>query len=382
MLLLGNSRCNTQALPVFSGKITLSPGWKPVLYRIQPRHFSEVAANYSGVLVDSAVITPDGRFTFPKMPGNQSKGLFQVCIQQFGNRFPNQLLDDNPLNANYMPVVLQHDGSVEITAESDRFQASFSIDHPLEENKALLQLRDIRHASYRQHLAGHTKAPDENTLLEHETALLRFREPLMAFADTCAHFLPALVAVRWVSPEADYERVPEFLFRQCKKWVARTHDSPWSHQLCEAADPKKLPVQIGRDMPDFPLPMTSGDTIKLYALLGKRFTIVDLWASWCAPCRRENREVLVPLYKQYREKGLQIIGYSIDSSEDAWKNAIAKDGAVWPHASHLVGDATPFLEALHVTTIPANFILDGQGKIIGKNLHGEALREFVEREMK
>ncbi len=377
MLLLANTSCHTQPLPVLSGKITMSPGWKPVVYLIQPRNFSEVAANYSGIMVDSCAIATDGSFAFSKMPGNTIKGLFQVCVQQPGSRYPTLLLDDNPLNSNYMPVVLQNGGVVEINAESNRFQASFSIQRPSAENAALLQLRDIRHAAFQQHLAGHTEAPDENNLLEHEAALLRFREPMMAFADSTSRFWPALVAVRWVSPEADYERVPEFLIRQCKKWEGQTQDNPWPQQLCAAANPEKLPVQTGSGIPDFPMPMAAGDTTALYALLGERLTIVDIWASWCAPCRRENRDVLVPLYREYKGKGLQIIGYSIDSSRDAWKSAIAKDATGWPHASHLLGDATPFMEALHVTTIPANFIVDNRGKIIAKNLHGEALKAFI-----
>ena len=381
-LLLSNTRCNTQSLPVLSGKITLSPGWKPVVYLIQPRHFAEIASNYSGVVADSAAIAPDGSFAFPKMPGHAEDGLFQVCVQQQGSRYPTLLLDDNPLNANYMPVVLQNNAPVVVAAESARLQASFSMVGPSQENAALLQLRDIRLAAFRQHLSGYTEAPDEHNLLEHEAALLHFREPLMAFADSTALFRPALLAVRWVSPEADYERVPEFLSRQCRKWSADTHDNAWAQQLCAAANPGKLPVQTGADLPDFPMPMASGDTLPLYSLLGKRLTVVDIWASWCAPCRRENRDVLVPLYRDYRDRGLEIVAYSIDSSRDAWKGAIAKDAAVWPHASHLAGDATPFMEVLHVTTIPANFIVDAQGKIVAKNLHGDALRAFVSNYMK
>lgn len=75
---------------------------------------------------------------------------------------------------------------------------------------------------------------------------------------------------------------------------------------------------------------------------------------------------------------VQIIGYSIDSSPEAWRAAIAKDGAVWTHASHLSGDATPFMETLRITTVPANFILDKNGNVVAKNLHGAALKTFVE----
>ena len=202
----------------------------------------------------------------------------------------------------------------------------------------------------------------------------------MAFADSTRWLYPAVVAVRWVSPQADYERVPEFLSRQCQKWSPQNSD--WARQLCAAASPEKLPVQIGQIIPDYPLPVVSGDTILLHGLLGKRLTVLDIWASWCAPCRRENRHVLTPLYQQYKSAGLQIIGYSIDSSPESWKAAIAKDGAVWLHTSHLSGDATPFMEALHLTTIPANFILDSKGKIIAKNLHGEELSSFVSEYLK
>ncbi|MBK7476480.1 MAG: hypothetical protein IPI11_10905 [Haliscomenobacter sp.] len=89
---------------------------------------------------------------------------------------------------------------------------------------------------------------------------------------------------------------------------------------------------------------------------------------------RRKPETLAPLWRQYRDKGLQIVGYSIDRSAASWSGAISKDGASWPQASHLTGDSTPFLDALRIRTIPSNLILDAQGTIIAKNIHGEAWR--------
>jgi peroxiredoxin len=152
----------------------------------------------------------------------------------------------------------------------------------------------------------------------------------------------------------------------------------WTAQLCQSAHPDKLPVLQGDTIPNFPLPMASGDTVMLYDLLGEKLTLLDIWASWCAPCRKENREVLAPLWSERGNTGLQIVGYAIDSSPQAWKAAIAKDGATWPQASHLSGDDTPFLQMLNITTIPANFILDKNGVVLAKNLHGEALKAFLE----
>jgi thiol-disulfide isomerase/thioredoxin len=158
-------------------------------------------------------------------------------------------------------------------------------------------------------------------------------------------------------------------------------DHLFTQELCAAADKNVLPVMIGDAMPDYPLPLVAGDTVMLRQILGKRLTIVDIWASWCAPCRKENRFVMAPLWSGYKDQGLQIVGYSIDRDGSAWKAAIEKDGATWINASHLTGDATPFLERLRISTIPANFILDEKGNILAKNVFGQELVRLVKAKL-
>lgn len=371
-------RCTAQPAPAISGEITLQAGWRPVLYLVQPRSFSEIAANYGGVVVDSARIGADGRFAFSRA-GVSEKTLLLVCIQREGERFAKRLLDEDPASANYVPLVLNAGENVVFSAEAGRLQASCAFRQPGADNRALSALTALRQRSFeaeKQWLAADFH-PDETQLLAHEDALRRYRQPLMDFADSTGAFLPALLAIRWISPAGDYERIPEFLHGQCSKWRERMPEHPMAAELCAAGDRDKLPLMTGGLMPDFALPMSTGDTLPLHRLLGSRLTIVDLWASWCAPCRRENREVLVPLRERYGAKGLQIIGYSLDSSPAAWQAAITKDGADWPQASHLGGDVSPFLDALRITNIPANFILDARGTVLAKNLHGEALEVFV-----
>lgn len=348
-----------------------------MVYLIQPRQFNEIATAYSGAVLDSAVVSDEGTFAFPRVQLPPQPTLYQLCVQRKGNRFPNQLMDDNPLLANYMPIVLQAGQVFRCAANAARFQATFTIDRPSAENEALARLRNLRHGAYaRDSLLLSTHA-DEASLLDHEAAVQRFRAPLTVFSDTCKAFWPALVAARWVSPAGDYERNPEFLSRLCAQWDAQRPNDPWVKQLCAIGDKERLPVMVGDAIPDYPLPMLAGDTVALKSLLGKKLTVLDIWASWCMPCRRENRDWLLPLWNRYAKQGLQIIGYSLDSGNTAWKAAVAKDSAVWPHASHLSGDATPFLETLRIRTIPANFILDAQGKVLAKNLHGAALEAFV-----
>ena len=124
--------------------------------------------------------------------------------------------------------------------------------------------------------------------------------------------------------------------------------------------------------------MLTKDTLFLKEQLGNKLTIIDLWASWCAPCRKENREVLVPLWDEYHNQGLQIIAYGLETDEHTWRAAAERDGANrWLQASDLQGDDAPFLKYIRVQTIPANFILDDKGVVIAKNVHGKVLMDLV-----
>lgn len=126
---------------------------------------------------------------------------------------------------------------------------------------------------------------------------------------------------------------------------------------------------------DFSAPNPEGKVISLKESLGK-VTIVDFWASWCGPCRRENPNV-VALYKELHSKGLNIVGVSLDKDAKAWKEAIAKDNLTWTHVSNLKFWDEPIAAQYKVQSIPATFILDASGKVVAKDLRGDALRAKV-----
>jgi thiol-disulfide isomerase/thioredoxin len=107
-----------------------------------------------------------------------------------------------------------------------------------------------------------------------------------------------------------------------------------------------------------------------------KVTIVDFWASWCPPCRAENPNV-VALYNEFHSKGLNIIGVSLDKDPEKWKAAIAKDKLTWNQVSNLKQWDEPIAIQYKVQAIPATFILDASGKIVAKDLHGEALKAKI-----
>lgn len=130
-------------------------------------------------------------------------------------------------------------------------------------------------------------------------------------------------------------------------------------------------VATGQKAPDFKAKTPEGKEISLYENLGK-VTIIDFWASWCGPCRQENPNV-VKLYSEYKDKGLQIVGVSLDKEEAKWKKAIADDQLTWIHMSNLQFWQDPIAKEYNVESIPATFILDQNGIIVAKNLRGAEL---------
>lgn len=126
---------------------------------------------------------------------------------------------------------------------------------------------------------------------------------------------------------------------------------------------------------DFSAPNPQGKIISLKESLGK-VTIVDFWASWCGPCRKENPNV-VAIYKELHSKGLNIIGVSLDKDAKEWKEAIAKDKLTWNQVSNLKFWDEPIAAQYKVESIPATFILDASGKVVAKDLRGEELRAKI-----
>lgn len=135
-------------------------------------------------------------------------------------------------------------------------------------------------------------------------------------------------------------------------------------------------IRLGQPAPEIALPSPAGDTLLLSSFRGQ-YVLLDFWASWCNPCRMENPN-LVSAYKRFGSKGFTIFQVSLDKTREAWTAAIRTDSLRWTHVSDLKFWASPVANIYNIKSIPTNFLLDREGRIIARDLRGGELERTLE----
>jgi peroxiredoxin len=186
-----------------------------------------------------------------------------------------------------------------------------------------------------------------------------------------------------LNPRTDFdlfEKVDVQLFKRYPKsaLVLNLHKyvAAMRPQIQTANSQAKL-TGTGAIAPEISLPDPDGKTQSLSSLRGK-IVLVDFWAGWCAPCRRENPN-LVKAYNKYHSKGFEIFQISLDKTKPEWVAAIKQDGLNWIHVSDLKYWSSPVARQYGIESIPANYLLDKDGKIIGSNLRGADLEAELDK---
>ena len=144
----------------------------------------------------------------------------------------------------------------------------------------------------------------------------------------------------------------------------------------ESTIPKTL--WVGKPAPEISLPDTEGRTVNLSSFRGK-YVLVDFWASWCGPCRRENPNV-VQAFNQFKNKNFTILGVSLDrpGQKENWIKAIKEDNLTWTHISDLKFWQSEVVPVYQVGSIPFNVLVDPNGKVVAENLRGNALGQKLQ----
>jgi thiol-disulfide isomerase/thioredoxin len=197
------------------------------------------------------------------------------------------------------------------------------------------------------------------------------QESLMQLIEKNSDKLAILIAAEQIEPEQDfapYEKIATALGKNYSY-------SALAQQVINRANQLKK-TAIGQTAPEINLPDPSGKNISLSSLRGK-VVLIDFWASWCGPCRKENPNV-VRVYQQYRDKGFEVFSVSLDRDKNSWIEAIKKDQLIWPsHVSDLAYWSSSVVPQYGFSGIPFTVLLNKEGKIVAKGLRGPQLEEKI-----
>jgi thiol-disulfide isomerase/thioredoxin len=308
------------------------------------------------VLVQETRITPDGKFTLA-IPLKEPE-IYDLGVD----------------NSSLLQVLAKPGDKIDLKIGKDHIQVTGS-----EETQYLIDYEANRKKVFNKYLkrtydssAAAVKSGDKERIeywnVEHEKASENYKAELAQWVEQ-PFFINSLAAIhhsiRW-----DSEKDTALMDQMVSIFQQKYPNDDLTRQLVNKVNATKR-IAIGAIAPGFVSTDTAGQKVDLKGSRGK-YTLVEFWASWCAPCREES-PTLVRLYNEYKDKGFEILSVSIDKNTAQWKNAIRQDGYTWENVCDLNGYGGPTAALYTVTAIPNSFLLDKNGRIIAKNLRGKLL---------
>jgi peroxiredoxin len=316
--------------------------------------------------LDTIKLKPD--YTFAKKLRITEPGYYQI----------------NFYNKQFVTVIIDH-SDLEITVDGNSptgfFELKGSPDQDLL-NQIQNLMANVQSSPYiRQLEAEYAKAATANDQKRAEEIQNEYIQILDKGFEQVVTILkdqpPSLALITLLQQNSllDRDKYFDLYLSTAEKFRNEWPDYKYGKEFVDYVDKMKI-TAVGQTAPEIELPNPEGQVIKLSSLRGK-YVLIDFWAKWCGPCRRENPNV-VNAYTKFKDKGFDVFGVSLDRTKEDWVQAIAEDGLTWTHVSDLKYFESQAAVDYNISAIPFSILLDKEGKIIAKNLRGAALDKKLE----
>ena len=315
----------------------------------------EEIQNNNVVPVDTLVLGADN--TFKETVTVKEPGFFRLNL--YGKQFVMLVLNQEDVKIK-ADLNSEEPASVEGSKDTDFLEEINAIvQNTQEEVKALEQ--EYVQARDQQNQARMKELEAQYMKLE-EQKRKKVKSIMRNTESSVAH----VYGVSYLSQEEDFPFLDSLAVRLSKDLP----DSKYVQDFTKGVNSMRSTV-VGQTAPEISLPNPEGETKSLSDLRGN-VVLIDFWAAWCGPCRRENPNV-VKMYNKYNDKGFEVFGVSLDRNKEDWVKAIEKDGLAWTQVSDLSYFNSEAARTYNINAIPATVLLDKEGKIIARNLRGADL---------
>ncbi len=331
--------------------------------------YLEKLINPQPVVVDSTVIDEKGNFEFKTYTPHI--GFYRIKLNQ----------------QNFAMLVLDSTDKVKVTANLKDLARTYKVEGSPEtalfvEYNEITNQKNIRMDSLNQAFQAIVQTIKMDSLkMDSLSAIFEkpFNEIMNSFNAVIAEKISknpdkyaSMIAIQGMEPDKFAD-----LYKKLDEGLNKKYPSDKGVRMFHDVVTKMLATTIGQQAPEIVLPTPDDKELALSSLKGK-IVLVDFWASWCGPCRKEMPNV-VKAYAKFKDKGFEIYGVSLDQDKGRWVEAIQKDGITWPQVSDLKYWDSYAAKLYAVEGIPYTVLLDKEGKIIAKNLRGAELDKAIEK---